>query len=274
MDFSQVGIGLATINGPERIASVLNDLFSLNPEMPKDTVYVIDDGSSPRDLDLVREVCKNYGVALGEHRRNLGISASWNHIGARFEKRDLALILNDDIRLVCHWLEALCFFLVNNPSAGMVGLHARVGGKLTCTHAGEKKFEGDLDFSRPHRGICSNGFCFGIRIADWNGAGRFDEMYQSFSEETDFGCRLITRLGKFSYNIPFPVIDHEWGRTFFENQHLLAEMRMKLSQKRFRGVWGADLNTLYPKMVASPPEELTWLTADGPQSGLPLDVVR
>lgn len=276
VDISDTGIGISTLNGAARLADELKDIRETCPALFPGGVYVIDDGSTQRDLPLTRAVCEEFGVSLGEHRRNQGISATWNHLVDHFKTKKVVAILNDDLRLVPNWLESLVFFADNNPTASLVGLHARVDGKVTCTDAGVKKLDTEIDFSVPHRGLCPNGFCFVIRPQDWASVDHFDEYFYSFFEEVDLGVRVFQKSGKACYNIPWPVIDHLWGQTFFENKvDLMPQLRMKMSEKRFKEKHGGLVADVYSKTIATlPPVSMTWLVGMEPKTGSCINVVR
>lgn len=294
VDTLRVGIGIITYNGPERVATVIQSLRDAQPHQDalrligKDIMrvgtIVVDDGSTHKNVQLLRKICEAFSVPLGEHRRNQGISAAWNHCITdlvNMGKADIVLLLNDDIKLTSGWLESIVYFMYHNPSAGLVGLHAPYDGELLVTDNGIKKgVDDDINFYVPHRGLCANGFCFGVWVADWLGAPKFDEEFMSFYEEVDLGVRLAQHE-KLSYNIPWPLIEHEWGTTFYENQNLVASVRMTESRARFLSKWGGDVADLYKALVtAKKPEHLRWLFVDNndchvtEKSGYPIDVVR
>lgn len=270
----RTGIGIATINAAARLDKLLPNIFQTTPGVAKEDIAIIDDGSSSKDMVLVREVAKGHGVMLAEHRRNLGISSTWNHLINLLKNHSRVVLLNDDVTLVPGWLEAIDYFLINNPDVGLAGLHAYDNdGKVFCTDNGVKRW--DLDFSVPHRGLCANGFCFGFNMATFFSQCAFDETYFSFYEEVDLGISWA-RNGFPSYNIPWPVIKHEWGTTFSENPEiLLPSIRMKESRKIFTSKWGGDIKEMYDKVIPiTPRKELSWLTADGVNRGMSIDVVR
>ena len=190
MQTYKIGVVVTTINGSERLYKMIESMRTAKDEYLK--LVVIDDGSTEREIQVIRELCRYYKIELREHLRNQGISASWNHGIAYLRDNGctLAVVCNDDIRVVPGWLKAIEYFYEHNPVTGMVGLHATVDGKLVCTDGGVKKFEGEVDFSRPHRGLCPNGFCFGVPIGLWERCGFFDEQYISFYEEVDLGTAM------------------------------------------------------------------------------------
>lgn len=268
------GIAIATINGSSRVYNFLESIRAAGDEYSD--LILVDDGSTERELTVLRELCRYYKIEFREHRRNQGIAASWNHGMAYLKERgcELGVVCNDDIVVTKGWLEAIRTFHELNPVVAMVGLHATINGALQCTDNGIKKFEGDVDFSVPHRGICSNGFCFGLSVGMWERAGFFNETYLSYYEETDFGARA-SEGGCFSYNIPWPVIQHEWGTTMRENPNLLASIRMQKSRENFVSIWKKDISALYSDLVTPFPKmEMSWVTANGIQRGYPIDVVR
>lgn len=272
MNYDSIGLGILTINGSRRLSVALQSIFDTYPDFPSQQIYLVDDGSSERELKLIRAIAEHFKIGMGEHRKNLGISAGWNHCFLNLNKEKVVL-LNDDIKLTPGWLEALDFFVENNEDVGMAGLFCYdEDGKVFCTDNGERRY--DIDFSVPHRGLCSNGYCFMMKITHWSNFGNFDEQYYSFYEEVDFGLNLA-RNGMPSYNIPWPVIHHEWGATFRENSDLLPQIRMQESRKRFIEKWGKDIGVVYQEtMPLMEDVELTWLTKSGPEKGRSIPMVR
>ena len=252
---------------------MLDSLFKHTPGLSPQDVVIIDDGSSERELQVLRRMASEYHVVFGEHRRNLGIPAGWNHATDAL-KTDVVVLLNDDVLLAKGWLDAISYFVENNPKAGLVGLHAYdETGKVFCTSDGAKQY--DVNFAVPHRGLCANGFCFGFRKELWSNNGGFDEMYTSFYEECDLGLQF-SRQGYFGYNLPWPVIQHEWGVTFRENEsQLLPKIRMEQSRERFVNKWGGDIAAMYARHVTPvEPEPLVWLQDGKSVSGFSIDMVR
>ena len=294
----RVGVGAITFNGPQRVSKVLESLKSCPPhqeaikllfegqpdsQLIRSGTIVIDDGSTHKNVQLLRKICEAHSVPLGEHRNNQGISASWNHCITDLVHQgnaDIVILLNDDVLLTPGWLESIVFFLYHNPTCALAGLHAPYDGELLVTDDGKKKGEADgIHFDVPHRGLCANGFCFGLWVHDWNDAPKFDEAYHAFYEEVDLGIRLAAQ-GKLSYNLPWPLIQHEWGTTFYENPSLDASIKMNLSRERFVSKWGGDIAHVYKQFVREDNRKpLTYLLPNAAGSvksfrGLPEDVVR
>jgi GT2 family glycosyltransferase len=256
-----VSVGIATLNGVTRIDPLLASIKACTGDVNY-KVVVIDDGSTERNLIQLRDLCAAHGVELREHRTNQGIPTTWNHLVERYDCTYAAL-LNDDVVVKPGWLEAMLYFAMRHD-VGMVGLHPNRNGKIVVCGGGEMDPDDPLA-QIPHRVVAANGYCFLIRKQTWDRVGRFDEEYMSFYEEVDFGVRCW-QAGLQSFNIPWPIIEHEWSSTFAQNdQLLLPQVRMKNSRERFIRKWGADLPDLIPalKFQLAPPTDLAWLTPKG-----------
>ena len=262
----KVAIGIATLNGAERIDKLLASIKQHTADAHDYKIIVIDDGSTERVLQQLRPLCVAYGVELQEHRTNQGISATWNHLCARFDCKYVVL-LNDDVVVSPRWLDALVFFADSNKF-GMAALHPLRNGKIVKCGGGEIELFSE-EASIPHRVVAANGYCFIIEKAKWTILGGFDEQFISFYEEVDFGVRCL-KMGFSSFNIPWPMVDHEWSTTFQQNDRLLLPaVRMQHSREYFIKKWGADLPELIPslKNLLPPPQHVTWLTEGGPVTG-------
>lgn len=254
----KVTVGIATLNGVSRLDLLLASIRASAPAVDY-RVLVIDDGSHERNLLVLRELCKAHEVELQEHRQNYGISTTWNHLAARYES-ELVVLLNDDVIVKPGWLESIVYFLDKNPKVGTVGLHPIRDGKIIVCGGGMLDLNAP-EAGIPHRVVAANGYAFGFHRSLWLYVGKFDELYQSFYEEVDFSARLW-EAGCQSFNIPWPVIDHEWSSTFQQNDaQLLPRVRMEMSKKRFIEKWGGDVPEVVTRLkaTASPPARLRWL---------------
>lgn len=261
-----IAVGIATLNGVTRIDPLLASIKACTSGVNY-KVIVIDDGSTERNLVQLRALCAAYGVELREHRTNQGIPATWNHLVERYDCQHVAL-LNDDVLVKPGWLEAMVYFELCNKNVGMVGLHPNRDGKIVVCGGGE--MDPSSSYAQiPHRVVAANGYCFLVKKEVWAKVGRFDEEYLSFYEEVDFGVRCW-QAGLQSFNIPWPIIEHEWSSTFAQNdQLLLPQVRMKNSRERFIRKWDMDLPDLIPKLKfeLAPPGGLAWLTPKGSVRG-------
>lgn len=260
----RIGIGVATYNGSERVDELLASLEKhTEPLEGGYEIYVLDDGGKVSNFDRLKEVCGNYGVEVGRHEENLGISKTWNDLTRYFDS-EFMVLLNDDLVLVDDWLEALFYFAENNKFA-TAGLPMYVPLKTGKPHSGWKKIKHGwkpyLAFPKkiPKRCPAAPGPCFIFKRIFFDFVGGFDERYYSFYEEVDFALALA-KFGYPSYVLPYPWIYHHWARSFAENPELECRERMTLSRAKFVEKWGGDIHSVFPLEVSKiKPMVLKWL---------------
>lgn len=260
----KVAIGISTYNGAERVDELLGSLMKhTEPVDGGYKIYVLDDGGKLSNFERLKEVCGNYGVEVGRHDENLGISNTWNDLTRYFDSKYMVL-LNDDLVLVDGWLESLLYFAENNKFA-TAGLPMYVPKKTGKPHSGWRKmahgWKPFLAFpkTRPKRVPAAPGCCFIFKRTLFDFIGGFDEQYLSFYEEVDFSLSLAD-LGYASYILPYPWIYHYWARSFAENPELGANERMHMSEGKFVSKWGGLLIVAYPlRSVNIPRQKIKWL---------------
>lgn len=268
----KVGLGISTYNGPYRVSDLLASIEQ-NTEYPKDQfrVVVIDDGSREENLVTLRDVCAKqkiggHEVYLREHRQNLGISVTWNHLVRFFGEGDIPradynVLINDDILVTPYWLTSLMYFLENNHCGGaglpLIFGHPRDEKVQLLAHEG-KHFE-----IKPGRVMAAPGCLFGFSRTVFDFAGGFPEQIKSFYEETSFGTALAEQ-GHPSYALSFPRVYHMWSATFAENPELEASKRMSQSRQWYIQRWGGDHMVTNPRFMSKiPPQKIRWYTPYG-----------
>ena len=263
-----MAVGISTINGTGRVRRCVESVrrASLCGQVEVSRIVVVDDGSSESKLRELRDLSKGLEFEFREHRRNLGISATWNHIIDALMDSPLVLVLNDDIQLRPRCLEMLYYF---------TRWHHGAWGTVSpwLAHRGEPtplKITGCTP-TVPQVALSPCGAAFLLRPPFWRAVGGFDETFKSFYEEVDFGLRLA-QLGLWSYHLPTVGADHGWSETFIENAEMLKpEERMRDSRSYFRSKWGGDLPSapriqeLFSYMA---PHGVHWLSPDGPQDAM------
>lgn len=191
----------------------LGDEISIVPVM-------IDDGTPNVETIKEREhFCEMRNVNFLHNEKNLGIPATWNRILTAIPNADLAIIFNDDIRLLAPgWLSRLIHFTRRNEKVGTVGLPLVQTPGFT-----------DNDprwWGKPGRVGAAVGCAFAIKPADAlgvknpdNSIGYYEDLL-SFHEEITMGFRLAEQ-GKLSYMLPWPPAHHAGGATFGANPELI-----------------------------------------------------
>lgn len=231
----EVVIGIPTLNGPDRLRRCLRSIRINTPRSEPFKVLVVDDCSTPENLQRNKDVIHEFGVEMITHDERFGVARGWNDL-TRHTQAPWMILSNDDVEMVPDWYEALVFSLKNNPHAGMIGLPAYQGvNSSNFTPPPIKSY----NESRMRRGVgmlSATGFLFGFERLKFNDVGGFDDQYFLFYEEIDFGVRLLKR-GWPSYMLSYPTVIHQGGastsdaRNVPDTQGVMAESRERFKKK-------------------------------------------
>ncbi len=229
----EVLIGIPTLNGPDRLRRCMKSIRINTPRAEKFQVLVVDDCSTPENLQRNKDVVHEFGVELLTHGERYGVARGWNDL-TRHTKALWVILLNDDVEVVPDWYEAIVFSLKNNPHAGMIGLTAYQGvNSSNFTPPPIKSY----NESRMQRGVgmfSSTGFLFGFERRKFDEIGGFDDGFFLFYEEIDFGVRLLKRDWP-SYMLSYPVVIHQGGATTSDTRNVSdAQGVMAESRDRFK----------------------------------------
>jgi GT2 family glycosyltransferase len=231
----EVLIGIPTLNGPDRLQRCLRSIKLHTPPSEPFKVLVVDDFSSPENLEKNKGIVSGFGIEMITHQQRFGVARGWNdltrHSNARF-----VILMNDDVEVVPDWYEALVFSIKNNPGAGMVGLTAYQGvNSLNFTPPPAKSYN-EAKMLRGVGMFSTTGFLFGFERAKFDHVVGFDDGFFLFYEEIDFGARL-EEAGWRSYMLSYPVVIHQGGastsdsRNVQNTQKILAESRDRFKAK-------------------------------------------
>jgi len=224
-----VGVGISTYKSSERVAELVDSIDQTTEDDPVE-IFVIDDGSDEQTKKDLTSLAHAYQFTLGFHGTNQGISATWNHlihkIGIEWNC-DVAVILNDDVVLTPGWLDAVRYFFEHNENVGIVGFNALYDGAPM-----RPRENPDVDVTAPLAVVSATGFAYAVRPNVIKQVEWFDEVFKSFYEEVDMGIR-VAKAGYVNYDIPWPVLNHQWSACFSENPELKADLRMRISKKNF-----------------------------------------
>lgn len=250
-------------------------------------LIVVDDSGKRMHQEKSRAVAARFGARWLCHERNLGITAGWNTL-SRAGGAPLIALLNDDLIVTPGWLEALIYFLRENPDAGAVGIGfffitaedvpqllasptARVRPRhhATKVHLPESEYA-QRGTENPGCVMCAPGCAFGFTREKYDLVGGFDPAMRSFYNESHLGTALAA-AGYPSYVIPYPVLWHIWSATFQRSGHeLLTDDPMTKDRAAYKALWGGDFDYTDPKFMAPfrgdvNRREVRWLGPDGPR---------
>lgn len=224
----KITVGIATYNGADRIKLLLSsiDNYTSNAEKNDISVVVVDDGTPYiENVKRLEIVCNKFNVELIKSSENRGISATWNTL-SRAKDSDLIILLNDDIQIShSFWLRNLKYFFECNDNIGHVSYQILQMDPYT----GMPKLGYAIpDITcLPQFTMTAGGqaFAFLRKVYDELDSG-FSEVFTSFYEETNFGYE-VSKLGYYSYIIPFPALQHWGSQTFALNEELAFTVPIK-----------------------------------------------
>lgn len=283
-----VTIGIPTYNGYQRVANLLENMRQRTESDIKYDIVICDDSGRDDHREKVRNICSQYGVRFIFNEKNKGVPATWNTL-VKSSNSEYVILLNDDILVAKNWLRAPLYAIKENPGVGSFGLHCyfisqsdvqpllagpdakiiplnvRWEGANLILH---ERFESipSTAGNVPGRSMCPTGCAFGFRREMWNMVGGFDERYQAFYEETDFGV-ACAELGFPSVQLPSPGNYHIWSQTFGSAPEINAGHVMSESKRKFLEKWrsrlGIEINDapdIHPFLMDKiPPMEISWL---------------
>jgi len=279
----KLAVGIPCYNGADTLLpNCLEAIAQRSGPRDQYELLVVDDSGRQDHRDKSRRVAEKYGAKWLYHDHNKGIAAGWNALVRASSVKNIGL-LNDDIIVAPGWIDALSYFLDNNPHAGMCSMHfnfivpSDVPALLADPQAPmperdpfsktPKKDNRDPD-GGPGVMMCPAGCCFGFTREKFDLIGGFDECYVSFFEESDAGTHLASK-GFPTYGIQWPTLGHIWSATFNSAPELGASSRMNNSRARYVEKWGGDFTVTDPKFMARCTPKLTkWLGPSGEHEGV------
>lgn len=234
----QVLIGIPTLNGPDRLKRCLRSIQLNTPRSQPFKVLVVDDCSTPENLQKNKNVVHEFGIEMITHDERLGVARGWNDL-ARHTKAPIIILMNDDVEVVPDWYEALVFSIKNNPGAGMIGLTAYQGVNSSNFTPPPVKSYNEAVMQRGNGMISATGFLFGFLRTHFDFISGFDDQYFLFYEEVDFGVRLL-RAGLPSYMLSYPVVIHQGGASTSDSRNVQDPQGvMAASRDRFKSKFGS-----------------------------------
>jgi GT2 family glycosyltransferase len=229
----KISIGIPTLNGPARLERCLRSIKQHTPLLKYDAeVLVSDDYSYDKNFKENKTICHTYRVPMLTTEDRLGVSQQWNRL-VRHTDAPIQILLNDDVEVVPHWLEALVYSLEQNPHAGVVGLKAYQG--VTTINFTPPIVPSYMEavMERGSGLLAAQGFCFGFLKSKWTELEGFDPQFFAFYEEIDFGIRLFEKNWP-SYMLSYPIILHQGGATTSDSGNIDASAVLLESREKFK----------------------------------------
>jgi len=200
LTFPEVSVSIVNLNGERYLKDCLDSLKELNYPKDKLEVIVVDNGSTDKSLNIIRE---NYPlVKIIENRKNMGFAYA-NNQAARAAKGEYIAFLNNDTRVDKNWLiELLRPIYMDKEIVASGSKVLSIDGKKIDFVGGMINFEGkgfQIDYGIPVENDNYEGYMFlpfvngGAMMIDrevFLDAGGFDEDFFAYYEDVDLGWRL------------------------------------------------------------------------------------
>jgi GT2 family glycosyltransferase len=233
MESPEILIGIPTLNGPERLERCLRSIKRWTQlEKHGAQVVISDDFSYEKKLAENKTVCNAYRVPLLMATERVGVAEQWNRL-VRHTDAPIQILMNDDVEVVEHWLEALVYSIRENPHAGMIGLKAYQGVNSTNFSPPPSVSYAESVMERGSGLLSSCGYLFTFLKEKWLDIGGFDTQFFAFYEEVDFGIRLFRRNSP-SYMLSYPIVIHQGGATTSDPGNIDAQRVINESREKFR----------------------------------------
>lgn len=225
---NKIAIIILNWNGSNMLQSYLPSTIR-NSQGKDIQIYIADNGSSDDSIEIIKQkfkeiklilLDKNYGFAEGYNK-------AINQINAEY-----IVLLNSDIEVTPHWLEALTLYMDSHPEvaacqpkilslrnkkkfeyAGAAGGYIDYLGYPFCRGRIFSNVENDTgQYDNPFPIFWASGAALFIRLTDYIGVGGLDGTFFAHMEEIDLCWRLRAR-GRLIYCIPQSTVYHLGGGT-------------------------------------------------------------
>jgi hypothetical protein len=220
-----VSVIVVNLNGEEFISACLATVAA--QEIPVE-IIVVDNGSTDNSVELIQASFSNVKVITNVENR--GFAGPANQ-GASVATGEYLLFLNNDARLTAGSLNQLVSVLRTEPMVGACqptmrradGTLDSAGSLFTKTGFLYHVSEADLSSARfgPYR-FSLKGACLLVRADNFHRAGRFDDSFFAYFEETDL-CWRILAMGYQLKLVDDALVIHDVGRTttkIFPSDHI------------------------------------------------------
>lgn len=259
MDLSIIIVNYNVYNDViECITSINNNVSKLSYE-----IIVVDNNSSNRDIENLNKIFPHVKLVLNRINKGFGYA---NNIGAANAAGDYIVLVNPDIFFPDNSLEKMYEFLVSDPRIGVVGpvqvkpnngieyyytffpsIYSRLMQEFRLYMTApvmKQRFYNFLDdnikLAKPFQVDWVMGSCMMLKRKLFDEAGRFDEAFFLYEEETELEFR-IKSAGYRNYMIPEAKVLHnhhsssgKLGVLFINYQEFRS--RIIFDCKRFKGL--------------------------------------
>ncbi len=251
----KVAVAILNWNGERLLPKFLPSVLSNSPE---GSVYVIDNGSSDRSVELLQQNFPD--VQLISFEDNHGFSEGYN-LGLAEIEAEIVVLLNSDVEVTPNWLDPILKEFDSNENtcavqpkirsyqekeffeyAGAAGGYIDCYGYPFCQGRVLNEIEKDLgQYDQRTRIFWASGACMAIRKNTYFKAGGLDPHFFAHMEEIDL-CWRLNRMGNEVIYLPDSVVYHLGGaslqagdprKTFLNFRNNLLLLAKNLNGKEF-----------------------------------------
>ena len=262
-----IGVVILNWNGLELLKQFLPEILKFSPEA---TIYLADNASTDTSIKYTQENFPE--VQIIENPENGGFAKGYNDALSQINE-DVYVLLNSDVQVTPHWLDAITDIFKNQPKVGAVqpkildlkdpdcfeyagaagGFIDRFGYPYCRGRIFDSKEKDEGQYDDEIEIFWASGACLAIRSEIYKKVGGLDEDYFAHQEEIDLCWRINAAGYKIRYT-PHSVVYHLGGGT-------LNAMNPKKTYYNFR-------NSLYNIIKNIPKNDLIWvlfgrMTLDG-----------
>jgi len=240
LTFPGISVSIVNLNGEKYLKECLSSLKELNYPQDKLEVIVVDNGSTDKSLNILKQDYPQ--VSVIKNSKNMGFAYA-NNQAAEAAKGEYIAFLNNDTRVDKNWLIELLKPIYRNKDIVTSGSKVlSIDGKKIDFVGGMINFEGkgfQIDYGTPVEKDTYNIYAFlpfvngGAMLVDkkvFLDVGGFDQDFFAYYEDVDLGWRLWVLGYKVIFAPKSIVYHHHHGtsRTFSEDKLRFLKERNSL----------------------------------------------
>jgi GT2 family glycosyltransferase len=251
-------------------------------------IIIVDNGSSPDEVDLLRTICREHNARLIELNQNLYFGEA-NNIAAEAAQGEILLLLNNDVTVGAGYIQPLIKVLNEAYLAGAVGPKfiypngklQEAGGYIRpdgwTIQYGKTSAPADAITARgPHIVDYCSAACLLLRRDVFLRAGGFDPLFDpAYFEDVDLMLR-IRSMGLFTYLCADVTVVHHENATSKEvwDQESLSSVIIT-NHRRFVERWGNYVrHRLFTEVEMPVFAPLSWTPAAAVTTDIPTIVMQ
>lgn len=221
-----IAVVILNWNGLKLLQKFLPDVVLYSAEA---TIYIADNASTDKSVLYVKD---NFpSVKIIQNLENGGFAKGYNDALSQLSE-DIFVLLNSDVQVTPHWLDALSHILQRDPDiavvqpkildyknpeyfeyAGAAGGFIDNYGYPFCRGRIFDCVEKDLgQYDNEQQIFWASGACMAIKSEVYRNAGQLDQDFFAHQEEIDL-CWRINNMGKQIWFTPKSIVYHVGGAT-------------------------------------------------------------